>query len=497
MKTVLVKHIKWLWGNAEGIVIFTFFATFAFNIRKIFLTPLSFLSGVFNEYLTPSFSWADLLILPLIFIYTIKYLLGQCRSSQKDSLSQYNKTYYKSRYGLYSIAALKLRHFFCFSMSRETIFVFLFLSWMLISIIWSPLKEIAVFRAFSITEAFVLAFLALKFTRKNQLGGRVIEIALIICGAIQAIVAVSQFALNRSLGIRVLGESILGPDLPGVAKFVIEGVKHIRPYGTFPHPNILAGFLLVPIVILIRLIGERIEKTRRGSIVSHETKFFYFPLVVMTLALALLLISLILTLSRSAILALFVFIIVLIWQKIKTFRLGRRVACIATLIFLLSFGLFLISKSQFKFLFSEQSLQERNYYSFVARETIIAHPIGGTGIGQFIYQEYFLHPDLLGWQYQPVHNIYLLVTSELGIVGLALLLLLLLTILNNYCIKCNKSVLRPEILTKRYYCFIIFSFLFISLFDHYFWDIKNGIIIFSLPFILLLSKTGKENAFST
>ena len=47
------------------------------------------------------------------------------------------------------------------------------------------------------------------------------------------------------MGFWFLGESILGPEIPGVAKIVVAGGKILRAYGTFPHPNILAAFLLL------------------------------------------------------------------------------------------------------------------------------------------------------------------------------------------------------------------------------------------------------------
>ncbi|OGI42453.1 MAG: hypothetical protein A2593_01520 [Candidatus Moranbacteria bacterium RIFOXYD1_FULL_44_9] len=44
--------------------------------------------------------------------------------------------------------------------------------------------------------------------------------------------------------------------------------------------------------------------------------------------------------------------------------------------------------------------------------------------------------------------------------------------------------IKSVLLTNYPYCIIILCYLFISFFDHYFWDIKPGIIIFAIPFIL-------------
>jgi len=535
MKANFVKHLRWLWNNIEAILFFLFFTTFAFNIRKVFLTKYSFLGGEFNEYMTPSFSWADLLIILLIIIYITKYLIRQYRNGYSSSLSQEHNVSIKSSSSLLVsrtssfINTIFIRPCqsiirYTKSARRETILLILFLGWMAISIIWTPAKEIALYRVLSILEVAILALLALNFARQNRHGHYLIQSALVFCGTIQALIAVSQFVLNRSLGIRFFGESILGPNLPGVAKFAIDGAKHIRAYGTFPHPNILGGFLLVPIIILSSWLMSRLRKNEDQPMFSRETIIDKIPTPVLVAILAFLLVGLFITLSRSAILALVFFGLIFGWQKWKSLNWLWRTSWLVTLALTLFLGSYLVSHFQLNFLFSDQSLQERNLYLNVARETIAIHPVVGVGIGQFVSQEYSSHPNLPGWQYQPVHNIYLLIASELGIVGLVLFLMFLLTSLYNCCEKCiisdrNKSVLRltsyhrtlhcadsgintgnsseqsvltPQTsvwgtgLTDSHLCFIIISFLFISFFDHYLWDLKAGMIIFAIPFILLL-----------
>ncbi|MCK4892131.1 MAG: hypothetical protein KAS78_05680, partial [Candidatus Pacebacteria bacterium] len=55
---------------------------------------------------------------------------------------------------------------------------------------------------------------------------------------------------------KITGESVIGPQIPGVAKIAVDGEKIIRAYGTFPHPNILGGFLIFTTVITIYLYLE-------------------------------------------------------------------------------------------------------------------------------------------------------------------------------------------------------------------------------------------------
>ena len=125
-------------------------------------------------------------------------------------------------------------------------------------------------------------------------------------------------------------------------------------------------------------------------------------------------------------------------------------------------------------------LKERNLYSIVSRETILAHPTTGIGIGQFVLNEHQKYPNLEYWQYQPVHNSYLLIFSELGSVGLILVLSFLLLYIVSSLEEDRKS---QQLTIVIYYCIII-SFLLVCFFDHYFWDLKVGIIIFTLPLLV-------------
>jgi len=78
--------------------------------------------------------------------------------------------------------------------------------------------------------------------------------------------------------------------------------------------------------------------------------------------------------------------------------------------------------------------------------------------------------------YQPVHNIYLLVISELGIFGLLALLLFLLS--NTRCLTWKN----PWTLGLS---LAVVSLLTIGLFDHYLWTLHFGILLFWITFSLL------------
>jgi hypothetical protein len=135
-----------------------------------------------------------------------------------------------------------------------------------------------------------------------------------------------------------------------------------------------------------------------------------------------------------------------------------------------------------------QSLRERSFYLNVSRGTISHNLALGVGSGQFItviqhYSEKVLEP----FEYQPVHNIFLLIWSELGLVGLILFILILWQMFHVEHSTAPLSLARrgaeEEIVYLRA---ILLGFIFIMLFDHYFWDIWPGQGILWLTFGLII-----------
>ena len=73
-----------------------------------------------------------------------------------------------------------------------------------------------------------------------------------------------------------------------------------------------------------------------------------------------------------------------------------------------------------------QSIDERLTFLNVSRGTILANSLFGVGMGQFVItMQKYGQIKLLDWQFQPVHNVFLLIWSELGIIGLILFVLFL------------------------------------------------------------------------
>ena len=483
MKQSLRNNLAWIWENGELILIIIFLATFGLNVRKVFLTPYSFLNGYFNEYLTSSFGWADLLMVTVIIIYTTKWLYCQFVQVHSSNITQENKKTILS--SIASIVRIK---------SRETFLLVLFIVWLALSVFWSPYKPIAVYKIVILVELIAfLSILTVKFKDIKWL--KIATIALLANGVFQSAIGIVQFASNSSLGLGFMGESIVSPNLPGVAKIILAGQNHIRAYGTFPHPNIMAGFLIISIFILFaELAGKLIETDPASRIkVSYETLIPGASRKILLASLFFILIGFGLTFSRSAFLGLSVgilsFFLINLKFKIgflKAFRYPRLKTGIFTILTVLF--VLLIAFLKYSSFFSTKSISERDLYQNVSYEIISDHSVIGIGLGQFVFSEFQKHPNLEGWQYQPVHNTYFLIASELGIFGLVLFLFFISSLLGR---GIGDDV---NILTYQYIYCIIISFLVISIFDHYFWDIKIGTITFAIAIAFLkIASAGNES----
>ncbi len=247
--------------------------------------------------------------------------------------------------------------------------------------------------------------------------------------------AILQFIHKGSLGglLYWLGERDLSVFTPGIAKFNFGGINYLRPYATFPHPNALAGFIGASAL----LIGK--------------------PLF---------LIGLLPTLSRNAISAL-----------LGVFLLRGKFSK-ATIFIVAIFSLVLPLKGP---LGISSAIDRRLQLATWAGEIVSVNPVNGTGLGTYIYEigklnnTSQLRVETLNSLLQPVHNIYLLVLSETGLLGLCIIVILL----TSSAAKTKDSKVKNALL------FIVLS----GTLDHYWLTIKQTRLLF---FVILALARGKD-----
>jgi hypothetical protein len=327
-------------------------------------------------------------------------------------------------------------------------------------------------------------------------------IILLFSSFFQAILGISQYFTQHSFNLKIFGEVDLSPQIQNVAKIVIDGETYIRAYGTLPHSNILGGFLFTGLIIsfiiilLFILSLNQCERNKQKMFpMKHLQTFSLFtkyPLfIIFVLISAILFLSLILTFSRSAwlvlIFAVIILVIILKGLLLRFTTLGYKIilpiSLLPTFVIISIIALFpqIKAKTNQFDQYGDAAIAGRVIYNKIAVKMVQKSPFFGIGYGNFVAKSSeFSQKPLLWWQNQPVHNIYLLVLAETGILGLTAFLGFIgyLFYLGVRAIRNMKNNPFGLIYTGIFAIFC--GFLIIGLFDHYLWDIQQGSLIFWL-----------------
>lgn len=363
-----------------------------------------------------------------------------------------------------------------------------------LSITQSDFKTLSFYQLLKLAE-----FIALYFYIRSSLGKliskEVVLMVLVAAGVFQAIIAILQYAQQAALGLKIFGESPITAGGYGVASFYVGDQVFLRAYGTLPHPNVLAIFLMISLFAFIYLYFNTFGSL--ASVLPHSTlgRRLRTRLPVQSLALLVcsslifgtLLYAFFLTYSRTVIgLTVLVAIILLIraWtvhgKKIfnKNFLVLIGTTIVVVVLFL---GLNWEQAITRAFISSnEEAVTLRIYYDKLAGETTGNYPWLGTGLGTFVPKMMKTFSQLPSYFYQPVHNIYLLLSSEIGIFGLIAFLAFIFFKIKNY-IRTNSL----KNLSNFGLLLVCLTILAIGLFDHLPLTIQQGRILLWLVLALL------------
>lgn len=291
--------------------------------------------------------------------------------------------------------------------------------------------------------------------------------AVIVGGVFQALVAIAQFLSQASIGLKYFGESVLSPNLPGVASFFINsGEKVIRAFGTTPHPNILAAYLLVCLVAWYFLYLQSYRQQGRHLHILYT--FIVYGLILW---------GLFYTFSRVVIFAwlvIFTIGLIVIFMHYRGSINYRKFTHIA-LVTLVVGSLFLFlhwpeTIARISIATEDEAVQLRLLY---ARESVKAGINWfGIGLGNFVPWLMEIDPNLPRYAYQPVHNIYLLIYNEVGIIGASFLVIFFAGLF----LKSFHLEVKP-LSRNGAPMLILGAILFIGLFDHFLWTLQQGRIL--------------------
>ena len=246
---------------------------------------------------------------------------------------------------------------------------------------------------------------------------------------VESLLAVGQISSGGSLnGIWWwLGERSFSFNTIGIAQMSIAGNGLIRAYGTFSHPNSLAGFLLVSLILWWR------TKPTLPSLENGGLRNVYWW-GVSWLGLA----GIILTGSRTIWILTFVLVIFGFFRNLKNKRIfwfgGGIVVLITLMIWIINFN---YPIGNFLGGWDENGWIKRSQLNMAALEMIKKSPLVGVGMGNFLVNlPEFQQNNQIFWL-QPVHNILLLLASEIGLLGLGIVVWVINNFLKNKKIEKN------------------------------------------------------------
>ena len=281
-------------------------------------------------------------------------------------------------------------------------------------------KNVAILGLFRLTLVLMVMSVLKDFGQLKRYLGMIIPFWVFL----EVFLALGQIISGRNLGgiFYYLGERRFDINTIGIAQMSLWGRSLLRAYGTFSHPNSMAGFF-----VIVAYLWQKYKKNSFWWIV--------WWLIVLLI---------ILTGSRVAILVFLLFF-------------GKLLGLILILV-----GFFLIKRGVFGG-WDVFSWDKRMDLMMVSIKMFLKYPLFGVGWNNFLKEL----PNFSDIKWiQPVHNIFLLILSQLGIINSFLFV---------------KSIRE---LVKKIDWKLVFLVSFLGFFDHYFLTLPQNIWIFIIAIIL-------------
>ncbi|MDO9028496.1 MAG: O-antigen ligase family protein, partial [Candidatus Roizmanbacteria bacterium] len=380
------------------ILFFLFLLLLPTQLGKHFFLPFSYLSGVRVDYLAPTVYLTDIIVF-LLVIFNFK-------------------TVFK---------------FF----KNKKVLIGLFL--LLINVLFSRLPIISFYWLIKITEFLVIFSLAKKMLK--TLKEKSILTAFLLSGLLELFLSIAQFINKHSVqGIfYYFGERLISLSTPGVAKASLQGIEFLRPYGTFSHPNSLAGFFLVLYFFVLTY-----KKFNRYLVLKY---------------LFLLVSSLLIFLSFSKIAILTYLFLSIIYHLKSSIKLKCRLCVLARLFMIMVVSFIFLQATTDPLTINKRIELMKNSITIILR-----YPIQGIGLGSYLIEQAKFSSKYYLFFNQPVHNIFLLFISETGLV------------LGGFILYQLINLLMQRRLTK-YQWLLIFVIIITGFFDHYWLTLQQNFLL--------------------
>lgn len=379
-----------------------------------FWPPYSFVFGLRVDYLSPAIYLTDVLIVGLLTTW-----------------------FWNGRQQLFKF------------LKKQSLNILILLILIFINTYFSSNAWISFWKWLKVIEVLLFAFYIKD--RKEFLGELNIFRSLFFSAVLFSLIGIFQFLLGKTTGFfYFFGERNFSMFTPGIALTKISGISFLRAYSTFSHPNSLAGFLGVVVILIF------------GSGLVVKNRYYFLGLIII-------LGCLFLTFSQTAFVVFLLILFLLLLRKNERLLTQKLKYLICLLVFVsLVFPLF--SGQKFLHQNISKNLIERLDLATISGRIISKNFLVGSGINTFITNiPKYGNGLTYSWLLQPVHNIYLLVFAETGLIGIL------------FFLAGIYKVFRKLSQNKKIYLLLAFVFiLFTGTMDHYWLTIQQNILLISL-----------------
>jgi len=338
--------------------------------------------------------------------------------------------------------------------------------WIFISIFWSLNKGIALY----FLMHHILGIFLFLIIQSSALNFKKFSLSLITSVSFASILGLYQFFSQSTFSNKWLGLSQHIPWQGGTSVIESATFRVLRTYGNMSHPNIFGGMLAI---ILLLSLGAYLKANKNEL---RWKTFLIFTIPINFLAL-------LTTFSRSSFLALFIGTILIVFyflffeksKKKKDLLVIFYALVIITSIFSVAYSNIISSRSNIHSRLEKKSLDDRGAYLNDARKIINKNFFTGVGLGNYTEISRKNNSQNKIWEIQPVHNIYLLIFSEIGLFGFSILIFFIIfTLLEIF------KIVKERNTNRVIFSAILISLLMLSFFDHWLWTTPFGIITFWL-----------------
>lgn len=277
--------------------------------------------------------------------------------------------------------------------------------------------------------------------------------------AINLLTTIWQVVSGYSLGLHILGEGYLSPQISGIARQPIGDFRLLllRGYGLMQHPNVL-GF-----VGSLSVWYFSSGYFNKQTISNNFLTFFNIKINTRSLLSASATLIAILSFSRIAWLSLAFLLILILFEKkypqskINISNLWNFLKTNFQLYWWVWLGAVAVSLyvylSRFAYNSGTDFVRMQEYSDFVKTYNQLSwtQKLFGVGLGNYIFYIRTFNLQWHWWEWQPIHNIWLSTFFELGIVVVCVIIisLIIIGVNNSKMPKKAKFVkLQKKILTK-------------------------------------------------